>query len=155
MPKSVRSTVAEALASTIDDTLQLTTLVGPNYCRSRLLCHHTITTRQHLWHLLKFYFSFPTWTVSSPAIPHVSNMSPTQSLLSLVNRKLSLGDVSAAIHVIASDDTILDVALEVLRALRLKHPGAPADADFPPFPSDINGFSASENNVAKYLGTLQ
>ena len=38
---------------------------------------------------------------------------------------------------------------EVLRAIRLKHPDAPAEVDFPPFPSNINDFSASENDVAK------
>ena len=80
--------------------------------------------------ILKFDSSLPTWTVSSPTIPHASNMSPTQSLRTLVHRKLSLDDVSAVIHVMASDDTVLDVTLEVLRALRLKHPDVPTDADF-------------------------
>ena len=84
----------------------------------------------------------------SSAAPRVTEQ-PTQSLLSLVHRKLSLGHVSASIRVMASDDTILDVTPEVLRALRFKHPGA--SADFRPFSLDINGFSASENNVAKVL----
>ena len=70
-------------------------------------------------------------------------------LRSLVHKKLSIGDVSAAIRVMASDDTALDDTPEVLRALRLKHPGATADADFPPFSPDISGFFASENDVAK------
>ena len=51
---------------------------------------------------------------------------------------MSHGDVSAAIRVIASD-----VTKEVLRA--------PADADLSPFPPDINGFSANENDEAKIL----
>ena len=62
---------------------------------------------------------------------------------------MSLGDVSAAIRVITSDDTVLDVTPDVLRALRLKHQDVPTDADFPPLPADINDFSASENDVAK------
>ena len=84
---------------------------------------------------------------STLLLKYVSSMSPTQSLRSLVHRKLSLGHVSAAIRVMASDDDILDVTPEVHRALRPKNPGAHADADLPPFPSDINGFSASENDV--------
>ena len=47
IPKSVPSTIAEVLASTIGDALS-TTFPGPNYCRLYLLCNHTITTRQHL-----------------------------------------------------------------------------------------------------------
>ena len=96
--------------------------------------------------LLKFNSSLHAWSISLPTIPHASNMPPTQSLRSLVYRKSSLGDVSAA-----SDDTVVDITPEVLRALRPKHHDAPADADFPPFPEDTNGFSASENDVAKVL----
>ena len=65
--------------------------------------------------------------------------------------KLSLGDVLAAISVIASDDTVLDAAPEVLSAHRLKHPDAPDDSDFPPFPEDINDFSVSVNDASKVL----
>ena len=79
------------------------------------------------------------------------SLASTQSLRSLVHRKLSLGDVLAAIGVIASNDTVNDVTPEVLRAFHLKHPDAHADADFPPLPADINGFSASENDVVKVL----
>ena len=161
IPKSVRFAVAEALDSTIDDTLS----TGNDISWSRLLSFTSVvfgvSSLDHgsstylasivRSNLLKLYSSFPTWTVSSPTNHHLSNMSPTQSLLSLVHRKLSLGDVSAAIRVMASDDTILDVTPEVLRSLRLKHPGAPAAADFPPFPPDINGFSASENDVVRVL----
>ena len=159
IPKSARSTVAEALASTIDDALstdddsswsKLLSFASVVLCvSSRDNDSSTFLASIVRSNLLKFDSSFPTWTVFSPTIPHVSSMSPTQSLRSLVHRKLSLGDVSAAIRVIASDDTILDITPEVLRAFRLKHPGDPADVDFSPFPLDINGFSASENDVAK------
>ena len=159
IPKSVRSTVAEALTSSINDAIS----TGDDISWSKLLSfasvefgvssrdHNSSTSQASIVcsNLLKFDSSLPTLTVSSPTILHVSNMSPAQSLRSLVHRKLSLGDVSAAIRVIASDDTVLDVTSGVLRALRLKHPGVPADTDFPLFPPDINGFSASENDVAK------
>ena len=55
----------------------------------------------------KFDSSFTAWTVLSPTIAHVSNLSPTQSLRSLVHRKLSHGNESAALCVIASDDTFV------------------------------------------------
>ena len=107
-------------------------LASPSYGRSSVV--FGVSTRDRdfstsLAHivrsnLLKFGSSFPTWTASSPTIPHVSNMSPTQSLRSHAHKKLSLGDVWAAIRIAAFDDTILDVTPEVLRALRLKHPGA-------------------------------
>ena len=133
------------------------TLASPNYARSLLLClvssrdHDSSTSLASIVRssLLKFDSSFATWIVSSPTIPHVSNMSTTQSLRSFVHRKLSLGDMSAAIRVMASDDTILDVTPEVLCPIHHKHPGAPADADFPPFPPDINGFTSGENDMAK------
>ena len=52
IPKSVRSTVAEALAFTIDVALSMTTtLASPSYFRSCLLClvcHHAITIHQYL-----------------------------------------------------------------------------------------------------------
>ena len=51
---------------------------------------------------------------STLLLKYVSSMSPTQSLRSLVHRKLSLGHVSAAIRVMASDDAILDVTPEAV-----------------------------------------
>ena len=161
IPKYVRSTVAEALTSTIDGALSNGDDIGWSKLQSFAPVMLGVTSHNNdssislasivRSSLLKFDLSFPTWTASSPTIHNVSNMSPTQSLRSLIHRKLSLGDISVAIRVIASVDTILDVTPKVLRALHLKHPGAPADADFPPFPPDINGFSASENGVAKVL----
>ena len=94
--------------------------------------------------LLKFNSSLPAWNASSLQ----SLMSPTQSLQSNFHRTLLL---DKAIRVAASDDTILGVTPEILGALRLKHPDAHADANFPPLPADINGFSASENDVVYVL----
>ena len=161
IPKSDRSTVAEALDSTIDDALS----IGDDISWSKLLSYVSVvfgeSSRDHdsstslasivRSNLLKLDSSLPAWTVSSPTIPHVSNMSPTKSLRSIIHRKLSLGDVSSALRVIASDDTVFDATPEIQHALHLKHPHAPADADFPSFPADINGFSASENDVARVL----
>ena len=153
IPKSVRSTFAKSLACKIDDAF----LNGDDISWSKQLSFASVvlgvSSRDHdsstslasiiRRNLLKFDTSHPTWTISSPTVAHVSNMSPTQSRRSLVHEKLSFGDVSAAICVIASDDIILDVTPEVLRA--------PADADFVPFQPDINVFSAIENDVAKVL----
>ena len=121
IPKSVHSTVYEALASSINDTLStgdeigwstLLSLVSFMYGESSTSLASNVRSD-----LLKFISLFPTWTVSLPTISHVSNMSPTQTLRSLVLRNLSHGDVSAAIHVVATDDTVLNVTLEVLCSL--------------------------------------
>ena len=101
--------------------------------------------------LLKFNSSLPTWTVSSPTIPHVSYMSLLLSLWYIVHRKLSLGDVSAALRVIASEDSVLNVTQKDMRALCLKHQDAPTDADISPFQADVNVYSASKNDVEKML----
>ena len=103
IPKSVCSTVSETVISTINDALS----TGDDISWSKLLLFVSVvlsvTSRDHdsstslasivCSSLSKFDSSFPSWTVSSPTIPHVSNMSPTQSHRSLVHRKLSLGDV--------------------------------------------------------------
>ena len=102
----------------------------------------------------KLNSSLPAWRVASPTFSYVSSMSPTHSVRSLVHRKLSLGDASTAIRVIASDDTVLDITPEVLRVLRHKKPDALADADFSTFPTDINDFSVSVNDLAKVLGNF-
>ena len=161
IPKSVRSTATQALVSTINDALstnddiswskQLSFASVALGVSSRDLDSSTSLASIVCSNLLKFESSLPAWTASSPTTPHVTNISPTQPLWSPVHRKLSLDDVSAASRVIASDDTVLDVTPKVLRALRLMHPGSSADTDFSPFPPDINGLSASENDVAKVL----
>ena len=158
MPKSLRSAVAEAQASTMDEK----TSTGDDIFWSKILSLASVVSSRDLDSsttlasivrstLLKFNSSLPALTVLSPSILRVSNMSPTQTLLSNVHRRLSLGDVSPAICLIASDNSDNDVTSEVLHDYRLKHPVEPVDSDLPPFPADISGFSASENDAAKVL----
>ena len=49
-----------------------------------------------------------------------------------VNAKLIEGEVSAAVRVVASDDTIINPTSEVTDALRLKYPPTPSDFRPPP-----------------------
>ena len=119
IPKSVRSTVAEAVVSTIDDALS----TGDDISWSKLLSFASVvlgvSSRDHdsstslasivRSNLLKYDSSLALWTVSSTPISHVCNMPPTQSHRSLVHRQLSLGDVSAAIRETTSDETVIDV----------------------------------------------
>ena len=137
MHAQICSFCIKELASNVDDILstgdkinranQLSfapDVFGPSTCD-----HNSSTSLKSIVcnDLLKFNSYLTTWTVSSPAILHVSNMSLKQSRRSLVHRKLSLDDVSAAIRMIASDDAVLDVASGVLRTRRMKHPEADAD----------------------------
>ena len=104
MPKSVRSTDSEALVSAIEDALCTDDDISWS---KQLLFASGVSPRDYNSstslasivrnNLLKFDSSLPTWTVATPTNSHVSNMPPTQSLRSLVHRKLSLGDASAAI----------------------------------------------------------
>ena len=57
------------------------------------------------------------------------------------NSKLMLGDVTAAVRVVASDDSVLEVTPEVLSALRLKHPAAPLDVENIVIPPDTEELS--------------
>ena len=84
MPKSVRSTFAEALASSIDDAFS----TGDDISWSKLLSFASVvSSRDHdsstslativRNNLLKFNSSLPAWTIPSPTDPHFSKMTPT------------------------------------------------------------------------------
>ena len=152
MHAQICSFCIKALASNVDDILSTVDEIS----RAKLLsfasdvfgpstCDHNSSTSLKSFvrnDLLKFNSYLTTWTVSSPAIPHVSNMSLKQSRRSLVHRKLSHDDVSAAIRMIASDDTVLDVAsgvhliISITQRLMLM-------------------ITACENDAKKCSGTLQ
>ena len=50
----------------------------------------------------------------------------------MVNSKLLVGDITTAVRIIASDDSVITPTSEVVTALRLKHPPAPLDLRPPP-----------------------
>ena len=45
----------------------------------------------------------------------------------MVNSKFLVGDLTAAVRIIASDDSVITPTAEVVNALRLRHPPSPLD----------------------------
>ena len=68
----------------------------------------------------------------------------------MVNSKLLVGDVTAAVRMIASDDSVITPTAEVVAAMRLKHHPSPHDLrPSPPEPvSHALSFSEDEVMVA-------
>ena len=65
----------------------------------------------------------------------------------MVNSKLLVGDVMAAVRIIASDDSVITPTSEVVTALRLKHPLTPLDLPPPPTESVSQMSSVPEEEV--------
>ena len=75
--------------------------------------------------------------------------SPSENLRSQVNTKLMLNDIKAAIRVVPSDDTVLEVTPEVLQALILKHPSEPEDSVTPIIPAEKIAVTANEKKIIR------
>ena len=73
------------------------------------------------------------------------------NLRSHVNTKLMLNDIKAAIRVVSSDDTVLQVTPEVLQALILRHPSEPEDSVTPIVPAENIAVTADENKIIRSL----
>ena len=65
----------------------------------------------------------------------------------MVDFKLLVGDVTAAVRIIASDDSVITPTSEVVTALRLKHPPSPLDIRPPPTEPVSEMSSVSEEEV--------
>ena len=70
-----------------------------------------------------------------------------ENLRSHVNTKLMLNDIKAAIRVVSSDDTVLEVTPEVLQALIRKHPSEPEDSVTPIIPAENIAVTADEKKI--------
>ena len=73
----------------------------------------------------------------------------------MVNSKLLVGDVTAAVRIIASDDSVITPTSEVVTALRLKHPPAPLDLRPPPTEPVTKTSSVSEEEVMVALKSFR
>ena len=73
-----------------------------------------------------FAFNIPDVNPSSSSR---NNHNSNSKLRKAVNSKLPQGDVSAAVRLIASDDTLLEPCPEILEVIRSKHPQAPSDLE--------------------------
>ena len=72
-----------------------------------------------------------------------------------VNAKLTEGDISAAVRVISSDDSVVHPSEEVLSALRSKHPAAPSDFRPPPPPAKSLPSVVNEEEVMLALKSFR
>ena len=73
----------------------------------------------------------------------------------MVNSKLLVGDVTAAVIIIASDDSVITPTSEVVTALRLKHPPSPLDLHPPPTEPVTQTSSVSEEEVMVVLKSFR
>ena len=62
-----------------------------------------------------------------------------------------LNDIKAAIRVVSSDDTVLEVTPEVLQALILRHPSEPVDSVKPIIPAKNIAVTADEKKIIRSL----
>ena len=65
----------------------------------------------------------------------------------MVNSKLLVGDVTAVVKILASDNSVITSTSEVVTALRLKHPSSPLDLRLPPTEPVSQTSSVSEEEV--------
>ena len=63
------------------------------------------------------------------------------------NSKLLVGDVTAAVRIIASDDSVITLTSDVVTELRLKHPPSPLDLRPPPTEPVSQTLSVSKEEV--------
>ena len=73
----------------------------------------------------------------------------------MVKSKLLVGDVTAAVRIIASDDSVITPTSEVVTALRLIHPASPLDLRLPPTEPASQTSSVSEEEVMVALKTFR
>ena len=164
IPKSCRIPVAEALAEAIDRTitsasntdwnnfvsfpiLALGVPISPNNAGSSL----SSVIRAILKRLTQSPFDPSTLCQQLPCHQARRESSPSENLRSLVNTKLMLNDIKAAIRVVSSDDTVLEVTPGVLQALILKHPSEPEDSVTPIVPAENIAVTADEKKIIRSL----
>ena len=73
----------------------------------------------------------------------------------MVNSKLLVGDATAAVRIMASDDSVITPTSEVVTALRLKHPPSPPDLRPPPTKPVTQTSSVSEDEVTVVLKSFR
>ena len=140
IPNGVRIAAANSLANTIDDS---------HYGDDADWCHlfkfAPIATKSSIQSSIEGslstnfknklqYFNDKTVHLTPSIHDHHMNVSKSVDLRKAINNKLLVGDVSAAVRLIASDDSIIEQSPETVEALCLKHPAAPANIRQVPIP---------------------
>ena len=164
IPKSCRIPVAAALSEAIDRTitsasntdwislvffpiLALGVPISPNTACSSL----SSVINANLRRLTQSPFDPSTLCQQLPCHQARIKSSSSENLRSHINTKLMLSDVSAAIRVVSSDDTVLEVTSDVLQALILGHPSEPEDSVTPIIPAENIAVIADEKKIIRYL----
>ena len=62
-----------------------------------------------------------------------------------------LSDIKAAIRVVSSDDTVLEITPEVLQALMFKHPSEPEGSVTPIIPAENIAVTADKKKIIQSL----
>ena len=134
IPKGARITVAAALANIIERAL-----VGYDHSWERLTCFATAAmstssssntqSRQSLTAAMKtnigqFADRLTSFADDRAVLPKKTSRPPpcATDFRKMVNSKLLVGGVTAAVRIIASDDSVIAPTSEVVTALRLKQP---------------------------------
>lgn len=164
IPKSVRIPAADALATAIDQALNsnssldwdhlfsfATLVLGIPYNKDPTSSVSSIMKNNiSLFNSSKI--NAAEFSLSNPNRFHPSStVDDSKRLRALVNAKLIEGDVSAAIRVLASSDTILAATPEVLTALRQKHPAPPSDVRFVQMENNVSNIEISKEAMVAAL----
>ena len=158
IPKGARISAASALADTIEQVFSR----GDDHSWSRLFCFASSAlilpqpearsrslTSSAKEQIVKF-LSESCVTSHQPASRKKPSAPAPPDIRRLVNAKLVEGDISAAVRVVTSDDSLAPATPETLTSLRSKHPPAPDDLRQPP-PADSAPIVANEEEVLAAL----
>ena len=160
IPKSCRIPVAAAIDRTITSAsntdwnnfvsfpiLALGVPISPNNAGSSL----SSVIRANLKRLTQSPFDPSTLCQQLPCHQARRESSPSENLRSHVNTKPMLNDIKAAIRVVSSDDTVLEVTPEVLQSLILRQPSEPEDSVTPIIPAENIAVTADEKKIIRSL----
>ena len=160
IPKSCRIPVAEVIDRTITSAsnmdcnnlvsfpiLALSVPISPNNAVSSL----SSVIRANLKRLTQSPFDPSTLCQQLSCHQAGRESSPSENLRSHINTKLMFNDIKAAIRVVSSDDTVLEVSPEVLQALTLRHPSEPEDSVTPIIPTESIAVTADEKKIIRSL----
>ena len=136
IPRGARNSVAEELSKTLNACLRD---LDNNWdglftfsCRVlRAPLKHD--RKKSLASIVKENLSQPVPDAIAPKKERRTIMSQ-QMVRKIVDKKLSAGDISGAVRILASDDAVVEPTEEVILQLKEKHPAAAADMTFPPEP---------------------
>ncbi|OQV22928.1 hypothetical protein BV898_03354 [Hypsibius exemplaris] len=144
IPKSSRPSVAESLIRVLDDCIRTNDF--PSWRQLLTFAYGALSlpdetdekmplstlVRQNLGRTGDFL------SLAKKPSSRKSSKTSDSKLRSAVKRKMQDGNVSGAVRLLSSEEAVAPFSAEVLAALRLKHPAAHDDADYPPAPTSVD-----------------